>query len=102
MVLFCIFAQKKFAMERNMVLHIDDAILRKAFLYAKIKGVDLSAIVERFLSQFASAPLSYEEKIKKFPISQEVRDLVGHPKGNPAAIDWDKEKEEYLSQKYGL
>ena len=89
-------------MERNMVLHIDDAILRKAFLYAKIKGVDLSAIVERFLSQFASAPLSYEEKIKKFPISQEVRDLVGHPKGNPAAIDWDKEKEEYLSQKYGL
>ena len=25
-------------MERNMVLHIDDAILRKAFLYVKIKG----------------------------------------------------------------
>lgn len=85
-----------------MVLHIDDAILRKAFLYVKIRGGDLSSVVERFLSQFASAPLSYEEKIKKFPISQEVKDLVRHPKINPVAIDWDKEKEEYLSQKYGL
>ena len=63
----------------------------------------MSSVVEKFLPQFASAPLSYEEKIKKFPISQEVRDFFGgHPKGNPVAIDWDKEKEEYLSQKYGL
>ena len=60
-----------------MVLHINDAILRKAFLLRKNKGGDLSSVVEKFLPQFASAPLSYEEKIKKFPISQEVRDFLG-------------------------
>ena len=56
-------------MERNMGLHIDDVILRKAFFYAKMKGVDLSAVVENFLAQFVSTSLSYEDKIKKFPIS---------------------------------
>ena len=38
----------------------------------------------------------------KEALVQEVKDLVRHPKINPVAIDWDKEKEEYLSQKYGL
>ena len=36
-----------------------------------------------------------------FPISQEVKSLVGHPKVDAAAIDWEKEKEDYLLQKYG-
>ena len=88
-------------MERDMGLHIDDVILRKAFFYAKMKGVDLSAVVENFLPQFVSTSLSYEDKIKKFPISQEVKSLVGHPKVDAAAIDWEKEKEDYLLQKYG-
>ena len=89
-------------MKGNMALHIDDVVLRKAFRCAKNKGVDLSALVEAFLAKFVSSDASYEDKISNFPISDEVKALVGKPGQDVRMVDWKKEKEEYLSKKYGL
>lgn len=89
-------------MKGNMVLHIDDVVLRKAFRCAKNKGVDLSALVEAFLARFVSSDASYEDKISNFPISDEIRALAGKPGKDARLVDWKKEKEEYLSKKYGL
>ena len=89
-------------MKGNMALHIDDVVLRKAFRCAKNKGVDLSALVEAFLARFVSSDTSYEDKISNFPISDEIRALAGKPGKDAQLVDWKKEKEEYLSKKYGL
>ena len=89
-------------MKGNMALHIDDVVLRKAFLCAKNKGVDLSALVEAFLARFVSSNASYEDKINNFPISDEIRALAGKKKKDVRLEDWKKEKEDYLFQKYGL
>ena len=85
----------------QVALHINDAILHEASLYAKEQGVDLSVVVESFLKRWISKP-SLAEKIRKFPISNEVKSLTGHLKVDGNIIDWEKEKENYLIEKYGL
>ena len=45
---------------------------------------------------------SLEEKIKNFPISKEVKSLAGHLHIDGNAMDWDKEREHYLADKYGF
>ena len=72
-------------MKGNMALHIDDVVLRKAFL-----------------AKFVSSDASYEDKISNFPISDEIRALAGKPGKDARLLDWKKEQEEYLSKKYGL
>ena len=62
----------------------------------------MSALVEAFLAGFVSSDASYEDKIRNFPISDEVKALVGKPGQDVRMVDWKKEKEEYLSKKYGL
>ena len=98
----------------QVALHINDAILHEASLYAKEQGVDLSVVIESFLKRWISKP-SLAEKIRKFPISNEVKSLTGkfpisnevksltgHLKVDGSVIDWEKEKENYLTEKYGL
>lgn len=85
----------------QVTLHINDAILHEASLYAKEQGVDLSVVVESFLKRWISKP-SLAEKIRKFPISNEVKSLTSHLKVDGNIIDWEKEKENYLTEKYGL
>lgn len=85
----------------QVALHINDAILHEASLYAKEQGVDLSVVVESFLKRWISKP-SLAEKISKFPISNEVKSLTSHLKVDGNIIDWEKEKENYLTEKYGL
>ena len=97
-----IFAEKKFGMKGSVTLHIDDVVLRKAFRTAENKGVDLSALVEAFLARFVSSGMSKEDKIKSFPLSDEVMALAGSLKGGECLEDWKKEKEAWLLKKYGL
>ena len=77
-------------MENNMTLHINNAILHQAFQYADAKGVNLSQIMDK------------EERLKNFPISDKVKSLATRIQKETQNIDWEKEKEEYLMQKYGL
>ena len=72
----------------QVALHINDAILHEA-------------VVESFLKRWISKP-SLAEKIRKFPISNEVKSLTSHLKVDGNIIDWEKEKENYLTEKYGL
>lgn len=85
----------------QVALYINDAVLHEASLYAKEQGVDLSVVVESFLKRWISKP-SLAEKIRKFPISNEVKSLTSHLKVDGNIIDWEKEKENYLTEKYGL
>lgn len=41
-------------MDGNLTLKISDSVLKKAISYASRRGVDLSTVVEDFLSQLAS------------------------------------------------
>ena len=79
----------------QVALHINDAILHEASLYAKEQGVDLSVVVESFLKRWISKP-------SLVPISNEVKSLTSHLKVDGNIIDWEKEKENYLTEKYGL
>ena len=87
-------------MENNMTLHINNAILRQAFQYADAKGINLSQIIESFLLNLVH--VDKEESLKKFPISDKVKSLATRVQKETQNIDWEKEKEEYLMQKYGL
>ena len=87
-------------MENNMTLHINNAILHQAFQYADAKGVNLSQIIESFLLNLVH--VDKEERLKNFPISDKVKSLATRIQKETQNIDWEKEKEEYLMQKYGL
>ena len=85
----------------QIALHINRDVFQQASLYAKEQGVDLSAVIESFLIKWVSK-LSLEEKIKNFPISEEVKSLAKHLHIDGNAMDWDKEREHYLADKYGF
>lgn len=85
----------------QIALHINRDVFQQASLYAKEQGVDLSAVIESFLMKWVSKP-SLEEKIKNFPISEEVKSLAKHLHIDGNAMDWDKEREHYLVDKYGF
>lgn len=85
----------------QIALHINRDVFQQASLYAKEQGVDLSAVIESFLMKWVSK-LSLEEKIKNFPISEEVKSLAKHLHIDGNAMDWDKEREHYLADKYGF
>ncbi len=59
----------------QIALHINRGVFQRASLYAKIKN---------------------------FPISKEVKSLAGHLHIDGNAMDWDKEREHYLADKYGF
>lgn len=84
-----------------MNLHISDSVLRKAFFYAKEQGVDLSVMVEAYLNKFVTFS-SQKDKAKEFPVSEQVRSLAGRLTIAGKDIDWEKEKESYFADKYGL
>ena len=88
-------------MNNQIALHINRDVFQQASLYAKEQGVDLSAVIESFLMKWVSQP-SLEEKIKNFPISEEVKSLAKHLHIDGNAMDWDKEREHYLADKYGF
>lgn len=83
-----------------MTLHINNAVLHQAFQYADAKGMNLSQIVESFLLNFVR--MNKEEKGKDFQISDKVKSLATRIRKDVQDVDWEKEKEEYLMQKYGL
>ena len=80
-------------MENNTVLH-------QAFQYADAKGVNLSQIVESFLLNLVH--LDKEDNVKNFPISDKVKSLATRIRKDIQSVNWEKEKEDYLMQKYGL
>ena len=85
-------------MADNMTLHINNAILHQAFQYADAKGMNLSQIIESFLLNLVH--VDKEESLKNFPISDKVKSLATRVQKEIKNIDWEKEKEEYLIQKY--
>lgn len=60
-------------MKGNMVLNINERTLREALDYAKIKGIDLSAMVEKFLLKFISGK---ENNARDIQVSDEVKALA--------------------------
>ena len=87
-------------MERNTVLHINDAVLHTAFKYAESQGMDLSAVVESFLIRMVS--MDDKKPARNFPISDKVKSLAGRIKVDSSHLNLEKEKEDYLKEKYGL
>ena len=83
-----------------MTLHINNAVLHQAFQYADAKGMNLSQIVESFLLNFVR--MNKEEKMEAFQLSDKVKSLATRIHKDVKDVDWEKEKEEYLMQKYGL
>lgn len=83
-------------MDGNLILKINDSILRKALDFANRKGMDLSVVVEEFLFRLASGTSS---DVKDIVISDKVKELVGilSPTGDE---DWKKDKADYLAEKY--
>lgn len=88
---------------KSEILHIDNALLHKAFSYTRSQGLDLSAILEDFLIQLIShSQSSVEEKIRKVKISNEVKSLAGRLNLEGNAVDWDEAKQAYFREKYGV
>ena len=90
--------KNKDAMERNMILHIDPQTLQTAFDVAKVRGVDLSVVVDSFLLRFIST--RNVDKTNKVPISEEVRALAGILASEDSGVDWKERKQEYLQSRY--
>ena len=59
----------------KVVLHIGEDTLREAFDVAKVRGMDLSSVVEEFLLRFISMKRSNMEKTIR--VSDDVRALAG-------------------------
>ncbi|TWV61366.1 DUF6364 family protein [Parabacteroides distasonis] len=83
-------------MDGNLILKINDSVLRKALDFANRKGMDLSVVVEEFLSRFASGTSS---EVKDIVISDKVKELVGIL-SSTGDEDWKKDKANYLAEKY--
>lgn len=85
-------------MKGNTVLNIDERTLREALDYARIKGIDLSDMVEKFLLKFISGK---ENKTRNVQVSDEVRALAGIlSSGNKNGTSWRERKSDYLESKY--
>ena len=82
-------------------LHINGVLLEEAAVYASRKGVDLSSVVENFLSKWVSDN-SVWDKIADFPVSDEVKSLTRHAGSFTRNLNPEEEREEYFSEKYGL
>ena len=82
-------------------LHINGVLLEEAAVYASRKGVDLSSVVENFLSKWVSDN-SVWDKIDNFPVSDEVRSLTRHAGSFTHNLDPEEERDGYFSEKYGL
>ena len=91
----CIFA-KKYEIIETANLHIDSQTLNKAYLYAQAHGLDLSAVIESFLLQFA---MGKADNVRNREISKEVMELAGSLSDANATDDWKTEKETYLLEK---
>lgn len=83
-------------MDGNLILKINDSVLRKALDFANRKGMDLSVVVEEFLSRLASGTSS---EVKDIVISDKVKELVGIL-SSTSDEDWKKDKADFLAEKY--
>ncbi|WP_165154713.1 DUF6364 family protein [Parabacteroides sp. ZJ-118] len=84
-------------MKGNSVLNIDEHTLREAFDYARIKGIDLSDMVEKFLLKFISGK---EDRTRKIQVSDEVRALAGILSSDKNDKSWRERKSDCLESKY--
>lgn len=82
----------------GLTLHINDRTLQAALEHAKMKGIDLSVVVERFLLKFISEKA--DEIEKEIRISDEVKALVGILSPEESSRDWRDRKSDYLKSKY--
>ena len=78
-------------------LNIDGQTLNRAYLYAQAHDMDLSAVIEAFLMQFAMGKF---QDVRNVLISKEVMELAGSIPATGASDDWKVEKEAYLTEKY--
>ncbi len=76
----------------NTTLQISDTVWNHAVEYAKVRGEQLSTIVERYLMSLEIPQKANAE------ISAEVKELIGIlPR---SAKEWKEEKAEYLQEKH--
>lgn len=85
-------------MNTKLTLSIDNKVIEKAKNYAKNHKKSLSSMVEEYFSHVVNDKPEKEEKIEITPM---VRSIFAG-KTLPTNLDWKKEKEEYLTKKYGL
>lgn len=84
----------------QLFLKVNDTILRQAMAYTERKGLDLSVLIENLLLKWTKEQ-ALEEKIKNYPISDEIKKLQGCLKVE-GDFDYDKAKDEYFKEKYSL
>lgn len=94
---FSYFCKKMNTMFETANLNIDSQTLNRAYLYAQAHNMDLSAVIEAFLLQFAMGKI---KDVRNMVISKEVMDLAGSLSATHDSNDWKAEKEAYLTEKY--
>ena len=94
---FSYFCKKTKTMFETANLNIDGQTLNRAYLYAQAHNMDLSAVIEAFLLQFAMGKI---QDVRNMLISKEVMELAGSIPVTGVSDDWKAEKEAYLIDKY--
>ncbi|WP_287622107.1 DUF6364 family protein [Parabacteroides sp.] len=82
-------------MRQSVSLHINENILDKAALYATRKGISLSDLVEKLLSQaIRERPMKKMKPLRS--LDPFVQSLVGVVSLDDEDLDGDRAKENYL------
>lgn len=91
-------------MDGNLTLKISDSVLKKAVSYASRKGVDLSTVVEDFLTNLASDVNTQknEEKAitKSKGLPKHLKKIEGSLSGIAESDSSDDARLSYLLKKY--
>lgn len=86
-------------MKTKLILNVDDKIVARAKRASARRKVSLSSVVEDYPDKFAQRSLSIKPESKE-PSLEHIRKYT-HPV-DKTDEEPDKQREEYLSEKYGL
>lgn len=81
----------------------DEHYMRRALEYIKkLAGMKQMETLASPTKENSTQQPAQVSKIEFFPISDEIKSLAERIKNNDSPIDWNKQKEEYFKDKYGL
>jgi len=87
-------------MKTKLILNVDDKIVARAKRASARRKVSLSSVVEDYPDKFAQRSLSIKPESKEPSTLEHIRKYT-HPV-DKTDEEPDKQREEYLSEKYGL
>lgn len=86
-------------MSSTYSFNLTDSLMHEASLYAKLQGLSLAHVIENLLDKWVKEQ-SIEEKIKHFPISDEIISLSNRMDNSPVDLDYKSARDNYLNEKY--